>query len=50
MNNEVQNQFEKESGKQWYIVPVSHGEVAFVSWEYQLWLEEKVKNQMPNNE
>lgn len=36
---QLQEQFEKETGKRWYDVPYTHGEIAYASWDYQLWLE-----------
>ena len=39
-----QEQYEKETGKQWWINPVCHGELGYASWDYQLWLEDKVTN------
>ena len=36
--------FEAENpGKSWFTNPVCHGELAFVSWDYQLWLESRDK-------
>lgn len=40
--NELQKQFEKETGKKWLVIPYTHGENAYASWEYQLWLEARV--------
>lgn len=40
--NELQKQFEKETGKEWFVIPYTHGENAYASWEYQLWLEARV--------
>jgi len=40
---EVRKQFMDETkNDRWFTTPVCHGESAFASWEYQLWLEEKV--------
>ncbi len=40
--DKVRNEFEELHNKSYYVVPVSHGEVAFASWEYQLWLEREL--------
>lgn len=45
--DEVRLQFEKETGNKWMTVPVTHGELAFASWKYQLWLENKAASQFP---
>ena len=37
----VRNQYEAETGNSWMVVPVTHGENGYASWEYQLWLEAK---------
>src|SRR5690348_8112095 len=47
-SDEVRRLYESETGKQWYVVPVCHGEVAFTSWEYQLWLEQRIANSQPS--
>lgn len=39
---EIRNQFEAETGKGWMVIPVTHGENGYASWEYQLWLEQRV--------
>lgn len=44
---DVRNDFEKETGKRWMVVPVSHGENGYASWDYQLWLEGNLCNQSP---
>lgn len=40
--DDVRNQFEDETGKGWMVIPVTHGENGYASWEYQLWLENKL--------
>jgi len=42
-----QEQFEKETGKKPLEDVVGHGERAFASLDYQLWLESKVKSSFP---
>ena len=42
MEEEIRKQYETETGKKWCIIPYTHGENAYASWEYQLWLEKKV--------
>lgn len=37
--DELRKEFEKETGKRYFVAPVSHGEYAFLSWEAQAWLE-----------
>lgn len=37
----IHEQYEEETGKRWFTNPVCHGEVAYASWEYQKWLEER---------
>ena len=39
---ELQKQYETETGKKWWTNPVCHGEMGFASWEYQIWLEQKL--------
>lgn len=36
--------FEDETGKKAIEAPYCHGEIGFASWDYQLWLEEKISN------
>jgi transposase len=33
--------YEEETGKRWFTNSVNHGEIAYASWDYQNWLEEK---------
>lgn len=47
MEEEIRKQYEIETGKKWFTVPFTHGEQAFASWEYQLWLEKKVSQVEP---
>jgi hypothetical protein len=45
---ELRDEFEKETGEKWWTNPVSHGEMAFASWNYQLWLEKKLSTAFIN--
>ncbi len=47
MEEEIRKQYETETGKKWFTVPFTHGEQAFASWGYQLWLEKKVSQVEP---
>lgn len=40
---EITEIYKEETGKDWMINPVCHGELGFASWDYQLWLEAKVQ-------
>jgi hypothetical protein len=39
---QLREKYEQETKQRWWTNPVSHGEIAFASWEYQLWLENKL--------
>jgi len=44
---EIRNQFEKESGQNWWTAPnwydpICNSIKVFASWEYQEWLEKKL--------
>lgn len=47
MEEEIRKQYEIETGKKWFTVPFTHGEQAFASWGYQLWLEKKISQVEP---
>lgn len=34
--------YKRETGKDWRIIPYTHGNVEFASWDYQLWLEDNM--------
>jgi uncharacterized small protein (DUF1192 family) len=38
----IRDQFEEETNSRHWTAPVSHGETAFASWKYQLWLEANI--------
>jgi len=39
---EYKKQYEKETEKKWWIRPACHGELAFCSNEYMIWLENRI--------
>ena len=39
----LEKEFEAETGKQALIAVVGHGEKAYASWDYQVWLENRVE-------
>jgi len=38
----INNEYEAFTGKKFWTKPVRHGDVAFASWEYQIWLENEL--------
>lgn len=34
--------YKRETGKDWKVIPHTHGNLAFASWDYQLWLEDNM--------
>ena len=38
----LRSEFEVIKNERWFTAPVSHGETAYASWEYQLWLENEL--------
>ena len=42
VRKKVQKQYSEETGKDWMVVPYSHGQEGYASWDYQLWLEDKL--------
>jgi len=42
---EVREQYVNEIGKGWMVIPVTHGEYGYASWDYQLWLENRCAQQ-----
>lgn len=42
-------EYEKITGKKWWINPICHGEYGFCSDEYMLWLESELKDERKNN-
>lgn len=39
---EIRKEFESQTGNMAIIFPACHGETGYASWEYQLWLEQKI--------
>ena len=41
----LSEQFEKQTGGKWFVAPVCHGDRAFCSDNYMLWLEQELVSQ-----
>ena len=41
-NEQLRKEFEEQTGNKAIVFPACHGETGYASWEYQLWLEQKL--------